>query len=48
VPMRCNHCGAPTHYDARIEDYVHDTAPACWLTYGPAGTRRPVYPPTHP
>jgi hypothetical protein len=24
IPMRCNHCGVPTHYDETIEDYQHD------------------------
>ena len=33
VPMRCNDCGRPTHYDERLGDYRHDdpAAPDCFL-----------------
>jgi hypothetical protein len=33
VPMFCNDCGLPTHYDMGVETYVHDdpAAPACFL-----------------
>ena len=39
---------SPEYAAAYGEDYVHDTAPACFLAYGPADVRRPVYPPVHP
>jgi hypothetical protein len=37
IPMLCNDCALPTHYDEAIEDYVHDDdeADACFL----AGSR---------
>lgn len=31
VTGRCPQCGAPSHYDTRVEDYRHDDAPACFL-----------------
>ena len=34
IPMLCNHCGQPTHYDETIEDYQHDArtlAADCFL-----------------
>jgi hypothetical protein len=32
VPMRCNDCGEPAHYDMTVEDYRHDKAGvACFL-----------------
>ena len=38
IPMTCTHCGVPTHYSSEVEDYMHDSAPACWLAYGPEWT----------
>jgi hypothetical protein len=34
VPMRCNDCGQPTHYDEGCEWYIHDDpdSEACFLT----------------
>ncbi len=35
VPMRCNDCGQPAHYDEKLEDYRHDdpAAPDCFLIH---------------
>lgn len=35
IPMLCNDCGVPTHYDSTVEDYVHDDPShgACFLAY---------------
>lgn len=33
VPMLCNDCGQPTHYDEKTHEYRHDdpNAPSCFL-----------------
>lgn len=33
VPMFCNDCARPTHYDEAVSTYVHDDpeAPGCFL-----------------
>lgn len=39
IPMTCNDCCLPTHYDETIEAYRHDDpdAPACFLIPDPDG-----------
>jgi hypothetical protein len=43
IAMLCNGCGVPTHYDATLEDYVHDAGPGCFLAL-PAADGSPCRP----
>jgi hypothetical protein len=50
IPMLCNHCGVPTHYDETIEDYQHDrVSDDCFLVHArdnasPCVEPVPLYP----